>query len=132
MSNKNIEQLNKAIEEAKEVYNCNLGSNNIADPTALKELQNLVHLDLSRNKIKNINVFINEEALLNLKYLDLSNNKFPEFPAFKLPKLEYLDVSYNKLEKINDGWAGHPSLKILKGVDNKFKNLAVAKNLPKL
>jgi Leucine-rich repeat (LRR) protein len=40
----------------------------------------------------------------SLKYLDLSNNKFTELAAFKLPKLEYLDISYNKLEKINEGW----------------------------
>jgi Leucine-rich repeat (LRR) protein len=49
-------------------------------------------------------VFTLEEVFLNLKYLDLSNNKFTELAAFKLPKLEYLDISYNKLEKINEGW----------------------------
>lgn len=54
MSNKGIEALNKFIEEAKEVYKCNLAGNNIPDPTCLKELQNLIHLDLSRNKVKNI------------------------------------------------------------------------------
>jgi len=132
MSNKNIEQLNKTIEEAKEVYICKLSQNNIADPSALKELQNLVHLDLSKNKVKNINIFVNDETLVNLKYLDLSSNKFPEFPAFKLPKLEYLDVSFNKLEKVNEGWQGHPTLKVLKSVDNKFKNFNAFKNMPKL
>jgi len=69
---------------------------------------------------------------LNLKYLDLSNNKFTEMAAFKLPKLEYLDVSYNKLEKINEGWTGHANLKVLKSVDNKFKNFNAFKGLPKL
>lgn len=132
MSGKNIEQLNKTIEEAKEVYHCNLASNNIGDPSALKELQNLVHLDLARNKVKNVNVFTSDECFLNLKYLDLSNNKFTELAAFKMPKLEYLDISFNKLEKVNEGWAGHPSLKIIKSVDNKFKNLAPFKNMPKL
>lgn len=43
-----------------------------------------------------------------------------------------MDVSYNKLEKVNDGWTGHGSIKILKSVENKFKNLAVFKNMPKL
>lgn len=55
-----------------------------------------------------------------------------EFPPFNLPKLEYLDISGNKLEKINEGWQGHPNLKVLKAVDNKFKNLAPFKNMPKL
>jgi len=43
-----------------------------------------------------------------------------------------LDISYNKLEKVNEGWTGHGSLKVLKSVENKFKNLAVFKNMPKL
>lgn len=77
-------------------------------------------------------MFIAEESLPNLKYLDLSNNKFGEFPAFKLPKLQYLDVSFNKLEKVNEGWTGHQSIKVLKSIDNKFKNLAAFKNMPKL
>ena len=71
MSGKNIEALNKFIEEAKEVYYCNLSSNNIPDPTPLKELQNLITLDLSKNKIKNIIIFTQEENFSKLKYLDL-------------------------------------------------------------
>ena len=49
-----------------------------------------------------------------------------------MPKLEYLDISFNKIEKVNDGWVGHPSLKVLKSIDNKFKNLAPFKGMPKL
>ena len=64
--------------------------------------------------------------------MDLSSNKVPEFGAFKLPKLEYLDLSDNKLEKVNEGWAGHASLKVLKCVENKFKNMNVFKAMPKL
>lgn len=64
----------------------------------------MIHLDLAQNKIKNISIFCNEEAFVNLKYLDLSNNKFNELAAFKLPKLEYLDISFNKIEKVNEGW----------------------------
>lgn len=52
--------------------------------------------------------------------------------AFKLPKLEYLDISFNKIEKVNDGWVGHPSLKVFKSIDNKFKNLVPFKAMPKL
>lgn len=76
--------------------------------------------------------FTNEESFLNLKYLDLSNNKFNELAAFKCPKLEYLDISFNKIEKVNEGWQGHPTIKIFKSIDNKFKNLNAFKNLPKL
>ena len=70
----------------------------------LKDLQNLVRLDVSRNKIKSMALFTVEEQFPNLKWLNIASNKFNEFPAFKVPKLEYLDISYNKIEKINDQW----------------------------
>ena len=38
LSNKGVEQLNKTIEEAKEVQHCNLSKNGIPDPSSLKEL----------------------------------------------------------------------------------------------
>ena len=90
------------------------------------------HVDLRGNKVKNISIFCQDEVMLNLKYLDLSSNKFGEFPAIKCPKLEYLDVSDNKLEKVNEGWTGHANLKILKARENKFKTFAPFKNMPKL
>lgn len=93
---------------------------------------NIVKLDLKNNRIKNMSVFATEDAFPNLAWLDISNNKFTEFPAFKCPKLEYLNISGNKLEKVNDGWTGHEKLKIVSAVDNKFKSLAPFKNMPKL
>jgi Leucine-rich repeat (LRR) protein len=91
-----------------------------------------VRLNVSKNKVKNITLFSNEENFLNLKWLDISTNKYSELVGFKSPKLEYLDVSYNKLEKINESWTGHPSIKIFKSVENKFKNLNMCKGMPKL
>lgn len=38
LSNKGIEQMNKTIEEAKEVLWCNLSKNGIPDPTPLNAL----------------------------------------------------------------------------------------------
>jgi len=79
---------------------------------------------LAKNKIKALSVFCTDGDLFpNLKWLDVSNNKITEMPAFKLQKLEYLDISYNKLEKANDGWTGHTNIRILKTIDNKFKSL---------
>lgn len=132
MPNKGIEALNKCVEEGKEVYIVNFANNGIADPTFLSCMANLVHLDLSKNKVKNLSIFSTEEFCLNLKYLDISSNKFTELPALKCPKLQYLDISYNKLEKVNEGWAGHGELKIFKSIDNKFKNMTPFKNMPKL
>lgn len=89
-------------------------------------------MDVSRNKIKNINIFANEELFPNLRWLDISNNKYTEVVAIKCSKLEYLDISYNKLEKVSEGYTGHPNIKVLKTIDNKFKNLAPFKEMPKL
>jgi hypothetical protein len=82
--------------------------------------------------VKNISIFTNEENFTQLKWLDLSNNKFTELVGIKSPKLEYLDIGYNKLEKVNESWTGHPNVRILNSVDNRFKNLAPFKDMPKL
>ena len=36
------------------------------------------------------------------------------------------------MEKINDQWAGHPNIRILCSMDNKFKTLAPFKSMPRL
>ncbi len=111
---------------------CDLSINNLVEITPLKDMTQLVFLNLAKNKIKACNVFCNEEAFPNLKWLDLSNNKFLELSPIKCPKLEYLDISYNKLEKVNEGWTGHANIRIMKSVDNKFKSLQPFKAMPRM
>lgn len=77
-------------------------------------------------------MFCADDMFPNLKWLDVSNNKITEMPGLKLPKLEYLDIGYNKLEKVNDAWTGHANVRVLKSVDNKFKALNCFKAMPKL
>lgn len=79
-----------------------------------------------------MSVFATDDAFPNLKWLDISHNKFVEFPAFKCPKLEYLNISGNKLEKVNEAWVGHEKLRIISAVDNKFKSLMPFKSMAKL
>lgn len=109
-----------------------MSGNNVVDVTQLQNLENLVSLNLARNKIKNVSIFTNEANFPQLKWLDISNNKYIELAAFKCPKLEYLDIGFNRIEKVNEGWVGHENLKVFKSVDNRFKNLAPFKNMPKL
>ena len=101
-----------------------LENNGISDLKPLECMTRLVRLNLANNKVKSMNVFTFEDSFPNLKWLDVRNNKLTEIPALRLPKLEYLDISLNKMEKVNEGWAGHPNIRILKSVDNKFKTLA--------
>jgi Leucine-rich repeat (LRR) protein len=120
------------MEEVKEVRKCDLSINNIVDVSMLKDMQQLVYLNLAKNKIKALSVFCNDDMFPNLKWLDISNNKITELPGIKLPKLEYLDIGYNKLEKVHETWVGHLNVRILKTVDNKFKSLSAFKAMPKL
>ena len=120
------------MEEVKEVRKCDLSVNNIIDVSMLKDMQQLIYLNLAKNKIKALNVLCTDDMFFNLKWLDVSNNKITELPAFKLPKLEYLDIGYNKIEKVSDAWTGHGNIRILKSVDNKFKSISVFKAMPKL
>jgi len=87
---------------------------------------------LSKNKIKALTVFCGEDSFPNLKWLDVSHNKLVELPGIKLPKLEYLDISSHKMEKVNEAWTGHPNLRIFKSFDNKFKSISQFKSMPKL
>ncbi len=132
LNNRRVETLAKTMEEVKEVRKCDLGINNLQDVSSLRDMQQLIYLNLSKNKIKSFAVFCTDDLFPNLKWLDISNNKITEFPALKLAKLEYLDIGYNKLEKVNEAWNGHPTLRILKTIDNKFKSIALFKALPKL
>jgi Leucine-rich repeat (LRR) protein len=132
LQNRKVESLAKTMDECKEVRRCDLSLNNIVDVSMLKDMQQLIHVNLAKNKIKSLAVFCNDDMFPNLKWLDVSTNKISELPPFKLPKLEYLDISGNKLEKINEGWTGHPNVRVFKTVDNKFKSLSQFKAMPKL
>ena len=122
----------KAAEEMKDLTIVDFSNNALTDVSALKDLSRLTRLNLANNKIKGGGVFAMEDVFPNLAWLDVSNNKFNEWPAFKCPKLDYLNISGNKLEKISSEWTGHANLRIISAADNKFKNLAIFKAMPKL
>ena len=131
LGTRRIDSLNNSLLEFKTIQNLDLSGNNIVDINLLQNCDQLVSLYLSKNKIKNINVFTNEELFPKLRILEIAANKYTELPAIKLPKLERLDISENKLEK-HENWGGHANIRVLKSVDNKFKSLSVFKEMPKL
>ena len=97
----------------------------------LGNFESLVSLYLSSNKIKNLNIFSEEENFPVLRRLEIASNKIGELPVIKCPRLEYLDASDNKIDK-HETWTGHANLKTLKLTENKFKTLAAFANLPSL
>lgn len=109
----------------------NIMRNSVQDISALAAFKNLVCLQVSYNKIKNLNIFTEEENFPRLRRLEAAGNKIAELPALQCPKLEYLDVSENKVDKF-ENWAGHPNLKTLLLAENKLKTMTLFQNLPKL
>lgn len=86
---------------------------------------------MNRNVIKNLSAFSGEDVFPNLKKLELEENKIGELVPITAPKLEYLNISNNNIDK-SETWAGHPNIKILIATQNKFKNLSVIKDMPAL
>jgi len=133
LSFKKIEQLNKGVDDVKDVLTADLQENNLTDIKSLETFQNLTSLNVSNNKIKGLSLFCVDEAFPNLKWLNVSSNQLKEMPNIKLPKLEYLDISHNiTMEKVADGWTGHPTVRKIRSLETKFKTFAVFKNCPML
>ena len=59
-------------------------------------------------------------------------NKFNDWPGFTCPKLEYLNISSNRIDKVHAEWRGHPTLRTVISCDNRFKDLSHFKNMPNL
>lgn len=131
MEDKSIESLTNAMAEVKFIKYLNLNKNNIVDVSILQQFENLLWLGLNGNKVKNLNAFTNEEGFPKLKKLELANNKIAELVPITAPKIEYLDLSGNNIDKF-ESWAGHETIRVFKAVDNKIKNLSLLKNMPAL
>lgn len=119
------------MNEVSFIWWLNLANNNIVDISVLSNFKNLVSLYLTGNKIKNLNIFSEDENFPILRRLEIASNKIAELPVIKCPKLEYLDISDNKIDK-HETWTGHANLWTLKLTENKFKTLAAFANLPSL
>lgn len=115
----------------------------ISTTAPLADCVNLIHLDLSNNAIRNLDVLSNMtelkslvlhrnavtsldilSACLNLEKLDLSNNAITDLtPIFELPKLTELDVSFNKLENL-DGIDGMKVISVLNLGNNLLADIS--------
>lgn len=129
--NKKVDGLDKALLEFKFLRFINLENNNIGDVSLFQTFESLVHLNLNKNKIKNLNAFNGEEFFPNLKKLELADNSIAELIPLTAPKLEYLDISNNSCGKF-ETWTGSPSIRIFKAMKTQIKSLSVLKEMPAL
>ncbi|KAL8615410.1 hypothetical protein ACOMHN_036230 [Nucella lapillus] len=97
------------------------------DPDLLTQLTSVLDLKLSNNQITQFS----GKALKALKYLDLSHNHLQSLHADSIPStLHYLDVSFNRLTKLNMGvFRGVPNLSRLNLAHNQLQSLP-ADSLP--
>ena len=89
---------------------------------------NLININLSNNKLQNINILLESEALNNLKDLDLSHNEIEDISRLsdiKLFNLKRLNLSHNKINNINflESSPHLDKLEILDLSDNQINKL---------
>ncbi|CAL5973413.1 Conserved_hypothetical protein [Hexamita inflata] len=94
----------------------------------LTELANLKLLNLAQNQLKEVCSF---ENLIKLENLDLSENKLKRINLLVGPKLKNLDVSFNQLENA-DELKDCDSLEQLNVANNKITNINILNNLTNL
>ena len=99
---------------------CNLTS----IPDELKDLPDLVELDISNNQISEI------PEIPSLHKLIISMNKFKALPQI-MPRMVYLDASYNEISSLPEEFSSG-SLKFIDLSFNKLKSLPKSIQFPKL
>jgi Leucine-rich repeat (LRR) protein len=104
LSNNKIEELPNDIGKLKKLTHLDLSNNKLSkiQTECLKDIPNLISLDMSNNQITVIPKEI--KYLHKLIILDLSNNQIKEIPKEikYLYKLENFDISNNQIKEISN------------------------------
>ena len=118
------------LEFATNLTKLHLGLNEISDLSLLKDLTNLIELDLHRNKrISDVSPLKN---LNNLKHLSLRGNAISDLSPLKdLTTLTYLHIGYNQISDLSP-LKELPTLTFLNLDDNRISDLSPLKDLPNL
>ena len=118
------------LEFATNLTKLHLGLNEISDLAPLKNLTNLIELDLHRNKrISDVSPLKN---LTNLRHLSLRGNIISDMSPLKdLATLTFLHIGYNNISDLSP-LKDLTTLTFLNLDDNRISDLSPLKDLPNL
>ena len=101
----------------------NLSNNNLIKiPTSIGDLKNLFRLDLMKNKINEI-PFTIWENLVNLNNLNLNFNEIKLIPISFCKNLQFLEISFNFIDKIPEEIGNLNSLHLLNISHNNLTSI---------
>ncbi|KAK6195855.1 hypothetical protein SNE40_001197 [Patella caerulea] len=123
-----------AVGNVRSLQHLNISNNNLAsDIIGLKDLGNLITLDLSFNQLLKLKSDVTSQTS-RLTFLDISHNqiqKTSDLELSSLQNLQYLNVSHNKLEGLV--LPGNTSdLRVLNFAANQITELFSIQNINKL
>jgi len=115
MSFNSIEDISDKIRRFGNLRNLNLRRNNFRKiPKLITDLEKLVEMNLSENKIKFIESYLFKS---NAEKIDLSMNMIEEIEfnpkLIKSSKLKYFYLNYNEIKQIYDSFGNFPNLQHL-------------------
>ncbi|CAL5990413.1 Conserved_hypothetical protein [Hexamita inflata] len=121
----------EGIQKMKQLLQLKLNLNALNDSCLpfISQLENLEHLNLSQNRLQNVNELT---SLRKLRVLDINQNRILDTRFLQdLAKMENLDISHNLIESINP-LEGLIEIKQLDISQNKICSIAKLEKLKKL
>jgi len=120
----------KVLEDYVHLRQINMSKNQIKDVSTLKNIPNVLSLNLTTNQVKTIDVW-EEGSMSNLLYLHLSENLLTAMPALAFPALKKVNLSKNEITTC-EAFTGHADIEELDLSNNSLESLAGVGNMPKL
>lgn len=127
LAEKELERIFPNILRFKNVQYLDLSSNTLTDITIVADFPNLLHLNVSKNQIADLNAFNCEDKLQRLQFLNISTNKIKELTTILVPALRRLNLTENEIASIS--WKGHNCLEVLELRKNKLRKLKGLANM---
>mmetsp|Transcript_35282 Transcript_35282/g.75168 ORF Transcript_35282/g.75168 Transcript_35282/m.75168 type:complete len:322 (+) Transcript_35282:114-1079(+) len=125
----------KGIENYVHLNHLDLSSNSIKDISYLKNLKNLLKLNLSSNCVANLKSLDpgeeGDEVFPSLTHLLLDRNSITELRPLPFKSLKVVSFQNNEIVSCEE-FGGHESIESLNLSSNKIKTLAGIANLPSL